>query len=240
MVGSDRLASLHDIKQYGSCKMSDKFFKVNKAPETYSNEQCHSVIRREPWRRSSFLVGSIKIIGRLSWGAPEPTWSNEVIYYNLSRTSLINTLTNIVVHHTNNSNSVSDNEKKQKTKGYAALGYHFFINADGSVYEGRPLEIMGSHAGRGKQAGALNDPDWGSVGIVLHHDDDWFKSNTAAKKQLNALENLILGLNRKYSIGQLLMHREVNRGGPATVCPGSYLAPLVINLRNKLGMKGKK
>jgi len=79
-----------------------------------------------------------KIIGRLSWGAPEPTWSNEVIYYNLSRTSLINTLTNIVVHHTNNSNSVSDNEKKQKTKGYAALGYHFFINADGSVYEGRP------------------------------------------------------------------------------------------------------
>jgi len=26
---------------------------------------------------------------------------------------------------------------------------------------------MGSHAGRGKQAGALNDPDWGSVGIVL-------------------------------------------------------------------------
>lgn len=54
-----------------------------------------------------------------------------------------------------------------ETKGYAALGYHFFINADGSVYEGRPLEIMGSHAGRGKQAGALNDPDWGSVGIVL-------------------------------------------------------------------------
>jgi len=57
---------------------------------------------------------------------------------------------------------------------------------------------------------------------------------------LNALENLILGLNRKYSIGQLLMHREVNRGGPPTVCPGGYLAPLVINLRNKLGMKGKK
>jgi hypothetical protein len=103
---------------------------------------------------------------------------------------------------------------------------------------------MGSHAGRGKQIGALNDPDWGSVGIVLkgdfHHDDDWFKSNTAAKKQLIALENLILGLSLKYNIGQLLMHSEVVRNGPPTVCPGSHLAPLVINLRNKLGMKGRK
>ena len=130
-------------------------------------------------------------------------------------------------------------KKKQQSKGYAALGYHFFIDKTGDVYEGRPLEIMGSHAGVGKNSGATNDPDWGSIGIVLqgdyHHADDIFFHSKSTKAQLDALENLVTGLKDKYLISQLLMHREINtRSGASTVCPGDYLVPYVEALRKKL------
>ncbi|MEO1459167.1 MAG: peptidoglycan recognition family protein [Pseudomonadota bacterium] len=101
----------------------------------------------------------------------------------------------IVVHHTNNDKTVLENEEKQKGRGYAALGYHFFIAKDGKIYEGRPLEVMGSHAGSGKTPGPTNDPDWGSIGIVLqgdyHHDDDWISSSTATDTQLALCERCV-------------------------------------------------
>jgi N-acetyl-anhydromuramyl-L-alanine amidase AmpD len=224
--------------------MGEKFFKINKRPEEYNKTQCHAVIRREPWKRTTYLVGGVKVIGRASWSASEPVWSNEVIYYNFLDSSLANTLNTIVVHHTNNSDSVSDNERKQKSKGYAALGYHFFIAPGGKIYEGRPIEVMGSHAGVGIKTGALNDPDWGAIGIVLqgdfHHADDWFWSNNATKKQLKSLSDLVAALKKKYVISKLLMHREVIRSGKKTVCPGDSLVPVVKSMRNKLGMKGPK
>ncbi len=224
--------------------MSDRFFKTNKRPEEYNKEQCHAVIRREIWRRPSFFVNGISILGRAYWGAIEPIWRNEVIYYNTVQSPLISLLNCIVIHHTNNSGSIAENEQKQKSRGYAALGYHFFIARDGRAYEGRPVEVMGSHAGVGKKTGALNDPDWGAIGVVLqgdfHHADDWFWSSDATKKQLATLEKLIVGLKSKYALGKLLMHREVSRSGKSTVCPGDHLVPIVEKLRNKLGMTKAK
>lgn len=205
---------------------------------------CHAVVTTTPWEHISFTIGSLSIKGRKSWGASKPIWKNEVIYYNTTSFPLAATLNRIVVHHTNNSNSVAANEKKQQGRGYAALGYHFFIDKNGDIYEGRPLEVMGSHAGTGIISGPLNDPDWGSIGIVLqgdyHHDDDWVWSDDAPNKQLESLEKLIVALKNKYSINRLLMHREVARKGAATVCPGDHIVPKIVSLRKKLNMKGKE
>lgn len=220
--------------------MPEQYFKTNKKPEAYTNNELHTAINRDIWRRPSFLVGGINVKGRSSWAAVEPRWNNEVIYYNTAHSTLSSYLNKIVVHHTNNSYSISENEQKQKTRGYAALGYHFFIGKDGVTYEGRPIEVMGSHAGVGIKMGVLNDPDWGAIGIVLqgdfHHADDWLWSSSATKKQISMLEKLVKALKEKYLIKSLLMHSEVSRNGKATVCPGDHLVPTIKSLRKKLGL----
>ncbi len=228
--------------------MSNKFFRVKQSPKTWkdSNGKSNNTVIMAPWERTTFSVRGVAINGRKSWNAPYPIWKNEVIYYNTSMFSLMQTYTNIVVHHTNNSDSIAYNEKKQQGKRYAALGYHFFIDQKGDVYEGRPIEVMGSHAGAGLVSGVLADPDWGSIGIVLqgdyHNADNWFFQNNAntPKVQFEKLEELILALSNKYVIHQLLMHKEVIRKGKPTVCPGDHLASRVKALREKLQMRGAK
>lgn len=231
--------------------MSERFFKVSKNPQVWADTRkvCHIVVTMAPWEHTNIFFSvnngksscAVMVKGRKSWGAPEPIWKNEVIYYNVAAFPLVSTLNKIIIHHTDNSRSIMYNETKQQSKGYAALGYHFFIYKNGDVYEGRPLEIMGSHAGRGKISGPLNDPDWGAIGIVLqgdyHHKDDYFFSENVPKKQLNALEKLASCLKAKYSINQLLMHQEVSRSGKPTVCPGDHLVPYIEVLRKKLSMK---
>lgn len=204
------------------------------------------VVSIAPWQHTNFIIGSVSIIGRKSWGAADPAWRNEVIYYNTHYKPLSSTLYRIVIHHTNNSDSISAVERRQKSKGYAALGYHFFIEKGGAIYEGRPLVIMGSHAGKGFFSGPGHDPDWGSIGITMqgdyHHADDmiqaaWWHSS-ASKKMLQSLENLVVALNSRYAINQLILHREVARQGTPTVCPGDHMAEHVTRLRKKLKLRG--
>lgn len=220
--------------------MDNRFFKTDRKPEVYYQDQPHPVIRREIWRRSFAALKGINVKGRAAWGASEPMWQNEIIYYNTQQFILSSILNRIVLHHTNNSWSIARNEQKQQMRGYAALGYHFFIGRDGNVYEGRPIEVMGSHAGVGKTAGVLKDPDWGAIGIVLqgdyHHADDWFWNSHATKKQLRTLETLVVRLKSQYRIKHLLMHSEVSRRGESTICPGDHLVPVVKQLRKKLGL----
>ncbi len=201
-----------------------------------------AVVSIKPWQHPGFVLGGVSVVGRKAWGASDPVWQNQVVYYNTKRMPLASTLNRIVIHHTNNSSSVSEVESKQKRRGYAALGYHFFIDKSGVIYEGRPLEVMGSHAGEGIFRGPAHDPDWGAIGITLqgdyHHADDLFWHSKAPKKLLQSLETLIVALKSRYAIDRLLMHREVVRKGKKTVCPGDHLAEQVVRLRKKLKMSG--
>jgi hypothetical protein len=200
------------------------------------------VVTRTPWEHKSLTVGGLTIKGRKDWGASEPTWKNEVIYYNTAAYPLASMLKRVIVHHTDNEDSIKEVESTQKGKGYAAIGYHFFIDQKGTIYEGRPLEIMGSNAGEGTVSGPTNDPDWGAIGITLqgdyHNADNWVFSDEAPKAQLQSLEDLVVALRKDYPIDKLLMHREVTRGGKPTVCPGDAMVPHVESLRTKLRMSG--
>jgi hypothetical protein len=225
--------------------MGERFFTVDKHPDQWAPGVCHAVVTTAPWQRQRFSVGSVQVAGRKAWGAGDPVWSNEVVYYNTLEATLPAILERIVVHHTDNVDAIQANERKQQqSKGYAALGYHFFIDQSANVYEGRPIEIMGSHAGAGTTSGPLNDPDWGSIGIVMqgdyHNADNWFfqSNSTAPQAQLDMLESLITALRNAYGIDQLLMHREVTRSGTPTVCPGDHMAGHVTAMRTRLGMRG--
>ncbi|MEN6326015.1 MAG: peptidoglycan recognition family protein [Syntrophomonas sp.] len=95
-------------------------------------------------------------------------------------------------------------------RGWAGIGYHFVIRANGSVERGRPLETIGAHAGPGVNGY--------SIGICLAGD---FMAAAPTDSQIRALLELIVWLKDYYPVhsGSALdvkLHREV----AATECPG--------------------
>lgn len=79
--------------------------------------QVHAdVVSLKPWQHSNFIIGGVSVIGRKSWGASNPVWQNEVIYYNTKFKPLSSTLYRIVIHHTNNSDPINAVERNQKVK----------------------------------------------------------------------------------------------------------------------------
>jgi outer membrane protein OmpA-like peptidoglycan-associated protein len=217
------------------------YFQVRKPPDEYNKEKdtC-GVVNAEIWEKGEFQLDGLTVRGRKLWAARrQPIWSKEVVYYNTLVKPLAQFLNRmIVVHHTSNGRSLNDNElKEQNEKKFAAIGYHFAIAQNGDIFEGRPLEVMGSHAGEGLIPGPTNDPDWGAIGIVVMGDfDGIILYDTPTPAMLESLEKLVRALVKKYGIKVLAMHKEVVRKGPPTVCPGNRMSGHVEALRKKLGM----
>jgi len=133
----------------------------------------------------------------------------------------------MTVHHTtdpasNSYTTARDVQTKHQTeRGYADIGYHYVIDANGAIYEGRPLGVKGSHAE------LFNG---GNVGIVLAGDFESRAGNvwdpdvptTAA---LNALDNLVDVLALRFDIQSVWSHQErKNQAGAGnTECPGDNL-----------------
>jgi N-acetyl-anhydromuramyl-L-alanine amidase AmpD len=120
-----------------------------------------------------------------------------------------------------------------EVSGFSDIGYHYVIAPDGVVYEGRPLERMGAHAGatsEGSRGDRQADPDWGSVGIVL---DGYFGEELPPKDQRDALAALLVHLRAELpKLEDVIGHREVRAGvlaaghhptSDVTVCPGDAL-----------------
>lgn len=226
--------------------LTQPFFRVTQSPHIYNKGMLDTcgIVSSDPWNEGKFTIRGVSIWGRREWASSVyPDWSKEVIYYNPRVKTLKQLLTTIVVHHTSNRDSIDKNERTLKEdRGFAAIGYHFAISMSGRVYQGRPLEVMGSHAGVGKKSGPLNDPDWGSVGIVLLGDFESAKENLWSPDEpstamLDSLKQLIKALKDEYAIGRLLMHKEVKgRSGEKTVCPGENVYEHVEKLRASLNM----
>lgn len=114
----------------------------------------------------------------------------------------------IIVHHSGTTvlqTIETIHNYHKNTRGYAGIGYHFYVRKDGSIYRGRPLEYVGAHA-----YGSNAD----SVGICFEGD---FNKETMQEKQLNAGKELISYLKDTYKIAQVQPHRAVC----STSCPGN-------------------
>lgn len=114
----------------------------------------------------------------------------------------------IVTHHSKIENmSVAAIHDLHLRNGWAGIGYHKVILADGSEADGRPEGAIGAHA-----LGANLE----SLGIVVVGDFDAGRPSTA---QMNTLVALTANLMKKYAIGidNVVPHRGVTAG---TTCPG--------------------
>lgn len=118
----------------------------------------------------------------------------------------------IILHHSKDSrpHTAEDVHRAHQNRGMAGIGYHYFIDKRGEIYEGRPRHTVGAHA-RGYNKN--------SIGIGFEGD---FNKDTMCDRQLNAAAMLIALLKLAYSDvfdePELKMWKNLN---PETDDPGS-------------------
>jgi len=101
-------------------------------------------------------------------------------------------------------------------RGWSDIGYHYLIDRDGTVVQGRPIERAGAHA-KGHNATSIGISLFGGHGSTRN--DDF--SDNFTPEQENALRALIQELEAKYPIHKIIGHNEVS----AKACPGFQVGP---------------
>lgn len=114
----------------------------------------------------------------------------------------------LVIHHsaTNRPESPEEIHKMHLNRGWSGIGYHFYIRKDGTIYRGRPENVIGSHAKGG---------NYNTLGICVEGN---FEKNGLNEAQKISLINLSTYLSLKYPIKNIIPHRDVTD----TLCPGSF------------------
>ena len=113
----------------------------------------------------------------------------------------------IVLHHRAGSGDVLSIHIQHQKQGWWGIGYHYYIRKDGSIWRGRDEHWVGSHAG------SLNDYNKHSIGICFEGN---FETETMTDAQVEAGRELIEDIKRRYTIKQVLCHRDIAK----TACPG--------------------
>lgn len=109
-----------------------------------------------------------------------------------------------------------------RNRNYGDIGYHFVIDGAGRVWEGRSLQYEGAHVSGENEA---------NIGVMLLGN---FETGTASGAQLGTMHALIVALCRHFGFGprRVYGHRDLG----ASACPGRYLYPHVVHLREGLGL----
>ncbi len=92
-----------------------------------------------------------------------------------------------------------------KGKGWAGIGYHYYVRKDGSIYRGRPESMAGSHC---------NGINSISIGICAEGN---FSEETMSNVQKQALLELVKDIKSRYDIKWVRGHKEIL----STSCPGT-------------------
>ncbi|PNH21086.1 peptidoglycan recognition family protein [Megasphaera hutchinsoni] len=128
----------------------------------------------------------------------------------------------IIMHHVGGTNREAKAEEIHQwhlQNGWAGIGYHFIIHKDGSIEQGRPIEMIGAHCYR------YNSD---SVGICSIGN---FQEYYPTDMQLETAGKLIAYVCSLYDIvpgkDTIFGHRDLN----TTECPGDHLYAQLDNLR---------
>ena len=179
----------------------------------------------------------LSIISRESWGAlpPDHTASNEYGFYSLENTTgwriydgeLVDVYQTVVVHHSvmysandqTTLNDIQDSHRNQR--GWADVGYHYFVGKQGDIFQGRALQVRGAHV-----AGF----NTGSVGVCLLGN---FMNDTPTEPQVTMAARLVNWLAGSLQLTHLAAHRDFNDG---TQCPGDNLVPYLREFATLAGL----
>lgn len=121
----------------------------------------------------------------------------------------ISGLAAIVVHHTASPRSTTLDDVRRwhvERNGWEAIGYHFFIDASGSVYRCRRIDQVGAHC---------RDHNTTTIGICVAGDNTNRNERWSAT-QIEALTKLVRALRMTLGPVNVVRHRDL----VATLCPG--------------------
>ena len=134
----------------------------------------------------------------------------------------------IVIHHAASSFTTTwqDIQRWHLERGWAGIGYHYVIQADGSIYRGRPEGKVGAHAYQDAKHEANSD----GIGICLVGN---FMLTQPATPQLDSLVELVKDIWTRYPGITVIGHNDVM----ATSCPGVKFPWAELRLRLEVGKK---
>lgn len=174
---------------------------------------------------------------RSAWGAlpPDHNAPNENGFYSadnpegwrIYEAPLTDVYRTVVIHH-----SVIDEGDDIRTlqaiqrlhrvdRGWADVGYHYFVGKDGNIYEGRDIHVRGTHV-----AGY----NTGSVGVCLLGN---FTTASPSAAQINSAHIIIGWLADQLQLTHLAGHNDFN---PQTECPGAMILPYLDLLAQEAGL----
>ncbi len=102
-------------------------------------------------------------------------------------------------------------------RGFSDIGYHYVIHLDGTVEQGRPLTRQGAHSNTPGLSGRAYNTHSIGVCYVGGLDKNLKPKDTRTPQQKQALRNLVAELCSKYTILEVLGHRDTS---PDLDCDG--------------------
>lgn len=111
----------------------------------------------------------------------------------------------IVLHHMAGYGSADDIHRIHLNQGWTGIGYHYFIRKDGSIYTGRPIDMVGAHTS-----------DYNSQAVGICFEGNYEADTIMPDIQKKSGQELITYLKGIYPKAQVKKHKDFN----ATACPG--------------------
>ena len=163
---------------------------------------------KEKYKLSSFTNIREDYEKKLNIQEVNYTWNEALEYTNIPK--------RLIIHHTSDNGKTPERMNEVHIqKGWAGIGYHFYIRSDGTIYRGRPEVAVGAHAKK-------NNND--SIGIALEGN---FEETSPTEAQMESLVKLSVDMIIKYNLTNIVGHRDVYD----TLCPGENLSIDDLNQR---------
>ena len=109
-----------------------------------------------------------------------------------------------IFHHSAGNGSVEQIHQIHKNNGWSGIGYHLYVRTDGTIYQGRPINMIGAHA---------SNNNYDSIGVCFEGN---FETSNMTDKQIEAGKEIVAYLKNKYKNIYFQKHKDVS----STACPG--------------------
>jgi len=113
----------------------------------------------------------------------------------------------IILHHRAGDGDINSIHQEHLNRKWAGCGYHFYVKKDGSIYRGRPINMIGAHC-----------PDFNSISIGICFEGNYDREMIMPLVQFEAGKKLIKLIREGFKNTKTVGHREKF----ATACPGKY------------------
>lgn len=187
--------------------------RVSMTPPSVPVYQPPVVVQAPPEPTPAPVQAGIQVIPRTAWTRGQPRWQYSKPMRGVTR---------ITVHHDANNavglsgasavthrlNSIRDAHLRRGNT-WVDIGYHYIIDPDGRVWEGRPIAVEGAH---------VADTNDHNLGVMLLGN---FEQHRPTPAQFDMLDRFLADQMRlhRVGLGRVYTHQELK----PTECPGRNL-----------------